>query len=190
MLELALAQSRTQANLDRLSDEMRAFKDEMRAFKDEMRQASREADRRLGELANSMGRLVEDIVAPSIPALFDKLFGAECTHCLVRATIAPPHDSGRRREFDVVAWNGGVFLLNSTKSRLRSVDIEAFVDSLAELREYFPETEGRRIVGSLASFYVDPTLVAAAERAGLYVFGLGTGLLEVLNSPAFKPREF
>jgi hypothetical protein len=46
------------------------------------------------------------------------------------------------------------------------------------------------VFGSIASFFIDPSVVRAAEREGLLVFGLGTGLLEVLNSPGFKPREF
>lgn len=77
-----------------------------------------------------------------------------------------------------------------TKSRLRPEDIEAFALSLPEVRAFWPEAEDRKIVGALSSFYLDPTLVKAAERAGLYVFGLGSGLLEVLNTPSFKPREF
>jgi hypothetical protein len=182
MTELALAQARTQANLDRLSDEMRAFKEESR-------QASRDADRRLGELSNRMGTLAEDIVAPSVPACFEKLFGIEKPGWIVRATMRHRDDPGRMREFDVVAWGGHVFLVNETKSRLRPEDIEPFVASLPEVRAYFRETEGRRIVGSFASFHLDSTLVLAAERAGLFVFGLGSGLLEQLNSPGFKPRE-
>ena len=160
------------------------------------RQDTKDADRRLaelstkmGELANSMGRLVEDVVAPSVPACFQKLFGVEDPEWLVRAKKRH-RDSGQLREFHVVAWDGNVFLNNSTKSLVRPEDVDPFVALLPEIRAYFPEAEGRRIVGSFASFYLEPSMVRAAERAGLFVFGLGRGLLEVLNSPGFKPREF
>jgi uncharacterized coiled-coil protein SlyX len=204
MAELAVAQARTQANLDRLSDEMRVFKDEMHAFKDgmhaskddmltfrdEMRRSSRDADRRLGELSNKMGTLAEDIVAPSVPALFERLFGVADPGSVVRARLPNRKDPSRLREFDVVAWGGEVMLVNETKSRLRPEDVGAFAASLAEVRDYLSEAEGRRVVGSLSAFYVEPTLVTAAERAGLYVFGLGSGLLEVMNTPGFVPRRF
>ena len=95
MAELARAQAlstanldRLAANLDRLAEEMRTFKDEMRTFRDEMhvsyeklhvsheklQAASDGADRRMGSLTNQLGRLVEDIVGPSIPASFSQLF--------------------------------------------------------------------------------------------------------------------
>lgn len=218
MAELALAQARTQANLDRTEANLDRLADELRGLAVQSRQDGKEVDRRLGELstrmseqsaeltnkmreqsaelstkmgevANRMGRLVEDIVAPSIPACFQTLFGAEDPEWFVR--VKKRHrDSGSLREFDVVVWSGGVFLVNSTKSRVRNEDIEPFVALLPEMRAYFPEAEDRKVVGSLASFYLEPSIVRAAERAGLIVFGLGGGLLELLNSPGFKPREF
>lgn len=103
MAELAHAQVRTTANLDRLSEEMRVFKDEMRASK-------KDADERWGELANKMGTLAEDIVAPSIPKVFQALFGVEDPDWYVRVRRRHRADRSRRVEFDVVAWGGQHFL--------------------------------------------------------------------------------
>jgi uncharacterized coiled-coil protein SlyX len=212
MAELAVAQARTQANLDRLSDEMRAFKDEMRQF-------SRDADRRPRELSakpaaklaalsaelsaeaaestakmaarsNKMGTLAEDFVAPSVPALFERFFGTRPLASVVWWKSSSRKDPARQREFDVVAWGGEFFLVNETRSRPRPEDVDALAASLPEVRDYFLEAQERQVVGSLSAFYVDPTLVTAAERAGLYMFSLGSGLLEVLNSPGFEPRRF
>jgi hypothetical protein len=41
----------------------------------------------------------------------------------------------------------------------------------------------------MPAFYAGATLVTAAVRARLYVFGLGRGLLGVLNTPGFVPRR-
>ncbi len=195
----------TTTNLDRLSEEMRqfreetreetrAFKDEMRegrrAFQDKMQASSDAADRRWGELANKMGTLAEDLVAPGIPGVFRDVFHVEDPEWRVRVHARSRKDRSRRKEFDVVAWGGEVFLVNETKSQARPEDIEPLLRTLAETRDFFAEAETLRIVGSLASFYVDPSLVRAAEREGLLVFGLDTGLLRVLNAPEFKPRMF
>ncbi len=196
--ELRERQAQTTANLDRLSDEMRVFKDEMRVFKDEMatfkaemRSSSKAADRRWGELANKMGTLAEDIIAPGVPAILCDVFGVEdAADCLIRAWRRDRKDRSRRREFDVVAWAGGVFLVNETKSQVRPGDIPAFLELLGETRSYWPEAEGHKVVGALASFRVDSSVVTAAERAGLLMIGLDTGLLRILNSPGFRPREF
>lgn len=211
MAELALAQvrqtanldrleaavDRTTANLDRLAEEMRAFKEESRAnreadrarmdaFQAEMRRNHAEMRERYGELSMSLGTLAEDIVAPSITDVFKTVFGVEPRGQSVRSSFKHPEN----QEFDVVAWGGGYFLVNETRKRARPEDITALLELLPKAPLYFPQAEAMKVVGSLASFYVDPSLVKGAERQGLLVFGLGGGLLEILNSPGFKPREF
>jgi hypothetical protein len=94
------------------------------------------------------------------------------------------------REFDYVAMAGDVVLVNETNSRLRPEDIPAFIGVLQEVRDYLSEAEGRIVFGCLASFSLDPSLVIAGERQGLLMLGLGTGLIRVLNSPEFVPRQF
>ena len=47
-------------------DEMSDFKDEMRAFKEEMREDRKKAFKQWGEIANKMGTLAEDFVAPCV----------------------------------------------------------------------------------------------------------------------------
>lgn len=211
MAELAAAQARTAANLDRLeasvdrttanvnrlSDEMRtfkdemgAFKDEMRAFKDETRASNKHANRLWGELANKMGTMAEDIVAPGIPEMLRRLFGVEDPDWYVRVRRRHRADASRRVEFDVVAWAGGYFLAAEVRSSARPEDLPALLSRFAEVRDFFPEAEGSKVVGALASFYVDASLIRAADREGVLVFGLGGGLLELLSSPGLKPREF
>jgi hypothetical protein len=195
MAELARAQVRTQQNLDQLADqfarEMREFKDEMRAFKDDRLAAEARMDRRWGELANKMGTLAEDIVAPGIPAIFQRAFGhTEEPNTTIRSWRPHRTDPSRRREFDVLAFARDVLLVTETKSQLRPEDLPAFEELLREAREYIPDAEGRRVVGALATFYVDQSLVRAGERQGFFMLGLSRGLMEILNAPGFRPREF
>ena len=68
MIKLAEQSKITQREVARLSTEMLEFKDEMREFK-------REMNKRWGELANKMGTLVEDIVAPNISGIAREYFG-------------------------------------------------------------------------------------------------------------------
>ncbi len=44
---------------------------ELREFKDEMRQQIRDMNIKWGEMANKLGTIVEDLVAPSIPKLME-----------------------------------------------------------------------------------------------------------------------
>ncbi|MBS1253236.1 MAG: hypothetical protein MAG451_02285 [Anaerolineales bacterium] len=211
---------RTESNLDRLSNEMRDFKDEMRDFKDEMRdfkdemgdfkdemgdfkdemgdfkdearKSSREMSKKWGELSNKMGTMAEDLVAPSIERI-------------LRTTVGCPHDqvdfvtvrmrkrhpvSSHEQEFDVMAGCGEYLLINETKSRLDPEAVKDFADLLPQVHEFFPEHAGQQIIGAIASLYVDESLVRYGERLGLIVLGFGEDVMEVLNTPGFKPKSF
>jgi hypothetical protein len=164
------------------------------AFREERREAQRkwdEAQRKWGELANKMGTLVEDIVAPSLPTVFRSVFGLERLDSFgQRINRTHRTDPGRQREFDYVASAADILMVNETKSTVKPDDIPAFVAVLEEARDYLPEADGKAVVGALAAFSVHPSLVVAGERQGLLMFGLGTGLLRVLNTPGFQPRRF
>jgi hypothetical protein len=98
---------------------------------------------------------------------------------------------GSEREFDAIAAGGDVFLVVGVRSTQTPEAVTEFASGLPEVRDYFPEwTEGRRILGAVASFHVDPSLAKGAERLGLYVFGLERDLIEVLNTAGFQPRAF
>lgn len=164
---------------------------EARAFREERQELDRKSDRKWGELANKMGTLVEDIVAPGLSTVFQNVFGLERLDAYgQRVHRTHRTDPGRRREFDYVASSGGLVLVNETKSTVRPEDIPTFVAVLEGARDFLPEADGRSVVGALAGFSVEPSLVTAGERQGLLMFGLGTGLLRVLNTPGFQPRRF
>lgn len=202
-LELLMAE--LTANVNRLSIEMREFKQEMREFKQEMREFKqemrdfkqemsefktqsqaqiRDMNRQWGNLANRLGTLAEDLVAPSVPRILRDLVG--CTEeqrpfWSVRS-IRYSAVSKEGREFDVVAGCGDVLLINETKTRLDSHDVNDFVSLLQRAREFFPEYASYKIVGALASFYVDPTLVTYGERQGLIMLGMADDVMSILNT--------
>lgn len=168
-------------------DEMSAFKNEMSAFKDEMRRQTREMNRKWGEMAKKLGTMVEDLVSPSIPRIVKEEFGVEIEFFGIRIKKKL---NGRMREYDVIAVADGYVFLNSTKSTLESSDIREFIKTIKEFREYFPEYKGKKIIGIVASLYVDEALVKYAERMGLMVLGIGDELMEVKNRKGFKPKEW
>jgi len=180
-------------------DEMLAFKDEMRAFKEEMRAFRERVDilitemrKEWGELANKMGTMAEDLVAPSVPRILRTIIGCpenRVDSVAVRVRRRRP-GTDYMREFDVVATCGDYVLINETKSRLEARDIREFVERLPEVREFFPEYADKKIIGAIASLYVDESLVRFGERQGLIVLGFGEDVMDVLNSPGFVPREF
>lgn len=181
------------ASVQRLSDEMRIFKDEMRAFNEESRRATRALDRRLAEISDRQGKLLEDFVAPSVPVVLRQVLGrpedAALTLFAVRMAKRHPTRSGEHRELDVLAVLDDVLFVVEVKSRLTPEHVTAFAERLPQVREFFPELANLAIIGGVASVYVDPSLLVHAERQGLIVMAAGGGLMESVNRPGFEPTR-
>jgi hypothetical protein len=193
--EIERVSRNTSLEIDRLSREMSAFKEEMQAFREETRNDRREMNKRWGDLAASLGTLVEDVVAPSVPRVLREVFGCPVEAIEfsgVRVKRKHPTEPNRNREFDTVAAGCGYFLTVESKVRLDISAVNEFAASLPEVKEYFPEFAARsyRFAGAAAGLYVDPSVVAFAEKRGLIVLGTAEDLMTVLNTPGFTPKFF
>ncbi len=171
-------------------DEMGEFKDEMREFKNESQKEMREFREEMGRISRKMGTLAEDMVAPSIPHISRVVLDCqEITYSAVRVKLR--NVQGELQEFDVLAVCGGYLLINETKSTLRPEHIKIFAqETLPTARDFFPEYSDKKVIGVIASLYVDDSLVRYGERQGLIVLGFGEYVMDILNSPGFKPKEF
>jgi len=177
--ELRLFREDTQAFKDEMRlfrEDTQAFKDEMRAFKEEGREQNREMNRRWGELANKMGTLVEDLVIPSLPRIIKELLDRDVIDLMARwkRKLA----DGRVREYDAVAITADLICLNSTKSTLRSADVDRLVEEIDHFREFFPEYRDHPVVGMLASLAVDESVLSYAEKQGFVVLAVGDPLCQ------------
>jgi len=213
MKELSYQAMRTDMSVNRLSEEMREFKDEMREFKDEMgefknemgefknemsdfkdemsvfkdetRRDRQRMNKQWGELANRLGTLVEDIVAPSLPRVAAEQFGCDAPELFVLRVVR--RIGSETREYDAMLVCPELVLINETKSRLQAAHIDELLAKLAEFPHFYPEYQDRRIVGVLASLYPDASVVNRATRKGVLVMGMGDEAMQVLNPDAVGP---
>ncbi len=160
-------------------DEMRAFKDEMRAFKDEMEKGFKEMNKRWGELANKMGTLVEDIVAPGVPAAIKKTFGWELEELSTRRR---KRKNGREREYDVIAVTPNHIFVIDVKSTYKPHYLEDFQMALEEFLDFFPDYSGKKLVGVVASLNMSQDIVDLATKRGWLALNLSGDYLEFLNA--------
>lgn len=176
-------------------DEMGAFKDEMGAFKDEMGAFKREAEldrkemnRKWGDLANKMGTVVEDIVAPNIPAVAAQYFHCpELEFFGVRVRKRNASDRSLRREFDVVAVSHKLLIINETKSKPDMQSVREFVASLGEISSYFPEYPGRTLVPIFASLYMSEEVVSFLTSNRVYAMTMKGNSMDLVNFGDFEP---
>ncbi len=185
-----IAEIRTQisedrAKTDQIIAEIRTQISEDRAKTDrEIRNSRRQS----GELSNRLGTLVEDLIVPSIPRIVYQVVKLP-DEFIERAIRVKRRDvAGKEREFDAIAVCGPYLLINETKSRLSPDVIDAFVQILPNIRQYFPEYVDKHIIGLVSSLYVDESLVRYGQRQGLVVLGFGEDVMDVLNSPDFQPK--
>lgn len=161
---------------------------ELREFKDEMRQQTREMNVKWGEMAKKLGTITEDLVAPSIPRIIREEFGIEVEFLGIR--MKKRLQDGRVKEYDAVATAGGYVFVDSTKSTLDSEDVRDFITDIQEFRDFFPEYKEKKVVGIMASLFVDESVIRYAEKSGFLVIAVGDKLMEVMNSKGFKPKEW
>ena len=143
----------------------------------------RELARQLGDVANRLGTIVEDIIAPSLRRLARaELDCGELQSFAVRLEKYHP-TTGQRREFDVMAVGRKAILLNQTKAHARSEYAKEFAEFLqsGEFFQYFPEYTGKPLIPVFSSLQLSEEIVAYLTRQGIYAVGMGDETMQVLN---------
>ncbi|MDN3512946.1 MAG: hypothetical protein NG747_00945 [Candidatus Brocadia sp.] len=181
------AQMQTERELREFKGEMREFKEEMRAFKDEMREDRKKMYKKWGEIANKMGTVVEDIVAPNIPRIAQEYFGCkELEFFGLRVHKRNAKDRSKSREFDIIAVGDDALIINETKSSPRVDYINEFSEVLKEMYDYFPEYRGKKIIPIFSSLYIPDTVVTYLTKIKIYAKAMKDDAMELLNYERFK----
>ena len=176
LMELAYQSRKTEIELDRLSKEMRDFKDEMKVFKNEM-------NRQWGNLANRLGTITEDIVAPGIPSAIKRTFDLELEDLSIRRR---KRKKERSREYDVIAATKNHVFVVDVKSSYRPEFLEIFKESLEDFFSFFPEYEGKKLVGVISSFNLAEDVVNLATRYSYLALSMSGDYLTFLNDDKVK----
>ena len=162
--------------------ELRVLKQEMREFKDEMREDRQKIYKKWGEIANKMGTVVEDIVAPNIPSIVKQYFhGTEMDFFGLRVTKRDLKDKSNSREFDIIAVFDDKLLINETKTTPRIDYIDAFKSTLSEIYDYFPEYSGKKIIPVFSSLYIPDKVAKYLTKIKIYAMAMKDDSMELLN---------
>ena len=149
----------------------------MKEFKDEM-------NKKWGDLANSLGIVVEAIVAPGFPEMLKKYFGCEnFDRIMVNVKVRKASDKNKIREFDLIAVCKEYVFLNETKTQVRKGNIEdfkRFLDS-GEFFEYFPEYKDKTLIPIISSLRIEEHLIKELTKNRIFAVSLASSDLEILN---------
>ncbi len=176
---------RMEEDTQELKKEMREFKNEMSDFKREMREDRKKAFEQWGNLANRIGTLAEDVVAPCVRSIAEKYFGCKDEEdFMVRRFKRKLKDRGSRREFDVIVVYDDTVVIADVKSTPRAQYIDDFVKVLKEFYDYFPEYTGRKLAPIFASLYLPDEVIAALTRNAIYAMATREDMMDLMNYEA------
>ncbi|BAT70976.1 conserved hypothetical protein [Thermosulfidibacter takaii ABI70S6] len=183
MMELVYQSRKTEMEIERLSRELREFKNEMRAFKEEMLAFKDEMNKKWGDLANKLGTIAEDIVAPGIPHLIKKTYDLDVTELSVRRKRKL---NGRTREYDVIAVAGDYVFVVDVKSVYRSQYLDHFQEMLNDFFTFFPEYKKYKLVPVIASFNLPEDVINIASSRKWLALQMHGDYLEFVNKERVK----
>jgi chaperonin cofactor prefoldin len=180
------SQSRVEASDRRIETTDR----KMEEFKEEMRHYRIDLNKKWGELANKMGTIVEDIVAPNIPSIAKTYFGVEILDFFgIRIQKTHPEDSSRRKEFDIIAVSKEYLFFNETKASPRQHYLEKFASEYSQVFEYFPEYRDKKLVPIFSSLSLPPDVVKYLTRHGIYAMAMTGETMDLLNYDSVSKQD-
>ena len=191
-------QMQQQAEQDRRELNQQADQDRERTdqrfaqMQQQAEQDRRELNKKWGELANRLGTVAEDIVAPNLPRIAREQFGcpAEPDDFMVRRWVRHKLDNSKRREFDVIVVYPDTVLINETKATPRLNYIDDFIAVMEEIHGYFPEYQGKTIIPIFAGLFIPDNLLRYLTKHRIYALGMGTETMELLNWEQLTSAKF
>jgi len=158
--------------------EMKEFKEAIRKdtekFKEEMRKDMKEfrqeMNKRWGELANKLGTIVEDIIAPAVSPVIKQYFNCEINDLQVNRK-KKDKKTGLKDEFDVIAVSDDcktVFLVE-VKSTPKIDYINEFKDKkIDRFLALFPEYREHKLVPIFASLRLEEDIINYLTKQKIY----------------------
>ncbi|MGC9450967.1 MAG: hypothetical protein ACP5I4_05915 [Oceanipulchritudo sp.] len=171
---------RMEITISEMKEDTRRMKEDTRRMKEDTRRMKKA----WGDLANKMGTVVEDIVAPNIPRLALEEFDFdEVEDFAVRPRRTSRRGARRQTEFDVVCSGPGKVIFVEVKSTSDLEKIKATAGRMREFFDFFPEYEGKELIGAFASWSIDAKLLSAISEAGLYGIAMGDETMKIVARP-------
>jgi hypothetical protein len=155
-------------------------------FKKEAERDRKQLNKKWGELANSMGRVVEYLIVPNIDILTSKFFENEAY--TLYHDIYKKKGDGTGKQFDGILISETTFFLIEVKTNIKKEDVvefKEFIDS-DEIKEYFPEAKNKHLIPMMGSIYLKPHQVEWLTDHNIYALDIFGDILTIKNFDKIK----
>ncbi len=164
--------------------------DTEKSLEKSLKKSRADFDKRLGEIAGTSGKFVEEMVRPKIIELFsDRGIEIRTTMQNVIGLIGKE----RYYEIDLLLINTDVAVAVEIKSKLSKEDVDEHLERLAKIQKVQPERlnfGGVTLYGAVAGMIIENQEDRYAYKNGLYVLRQKGNLVEIVNDEKFVPREW
>jgi hypothetical protein len=149
------------------------------------------AMKQMGDLGNSLGTVIETLLAAKLWEKFDGL-GYNFERAYRRIPI---YDTGRHAltDIDILLLDGTYAMVVEVKTDMDKKDeIDHHLVRMKRVLKYPPEAcRGKILLGAMAGGTVDPDVAAYAHAAGFFVLELTGESVHLKKRPKdFKPQEW
>jgi hypothetical protein len=169
-------------------DRQQVDKDRQQANKDRQQgeKGHKDFNKRMAELSDSMGMLIEDMVAPCGFQLSKVIFRDREAHsCGIRLRHKHPANPSEMMELDLLATGPTKALVVEVKRRLDAAKVSEYLEKLKRLPEFFPELAGKTVLPAVASVYLEASVIAFLNRQKVYGIAMGDEVMGVVNLGQF-----
>jgi hypothetical protein len=160
---------------------------EVKAMFQETAEQMKRTDKKISELGDRVGEIVENMVGGDIVGQFQALNIAIHSHCRDKTFgVKGTDESG---QIDVFLENGDLVVLIEVKTKLTADDVRVHIERLEKYRLFGKDK--RRILGAVAGAVVADDVIKFAHRQGLYVIVQSGVAVEIIKSPeGFIAKEW
>ena len=201
MREFREQSERNERKSDRAFRKMRrAMKESADEFDRRMAEQKAEYDRiskatnkKIGDLTDNMGRVIERMVAgQNIAKQFQEKFGYIIESHSRNKTFGEDLPEGNQGEIDLFLENGDIAILIEVKTTLKAKNVGSLKDKLEKFRrEADSKGDKRRFIGAVAGAVVEGDAKEVAHENGMYVIVQSGKAVEILpTSEGFEARKW
>ncbi len=185
LTEMAVLNKRADERHKAAEDQNKAAKESK--FKDEIRAERKERQRQWIALSNKLGHIVEDVMEPNLPRLAREHFKMSSVDEInLRLSRRNPQKREQWNEFDAIVAGPEMVLLGEAKSSPSMEYANDFVAKLKVFFRYFPQYEGRKLIGVFGSWSVPPQVERRLTEQGIYCLQMGEDTMELTNAAALE----
>ena len=207
--ELSASQKETDKQINKFSAELSASQKETdKSIKDlsvsqkqtdksikDLSVSQKETDRQIqkigGRFNQRWGALVESLVEGKLVRIFqDCKIDITQTHTRSQSEWRKPDGRIERREFDIIVANGTEVVVVEVKTTLTPKDVNGFLETLKDFKNYFPRYKSETVYGCVAYLSSESKAHLLAEEEGLFLIRATGDSASLVNKKDFKPKSF